>query len=82
VLLANADLYTELADARHTDRSRGKLSMRSGMPRLTCVDVVIGTHSVVIRNDALVTHRLLETVRRLFGRRAQTGAGRPTSAVE
>jgi hypothetical protein len=39
--------------------------MRSGVRRLTCVDVVVGTHGVVIRNDALVTHRLLQTVRRL-----------------
>lgn len=51
--------------------------MRSACPFLTCVDVVVSTRSVVIRNDALVTHRLLQTVRRPFGRRARARAERP-----
>jgi hypothetical protein len=56
--------------------------MRRGMPGLTCVDVVVVMRSVVIRNDAPVTHRLLQSVRRLFGRRARARAERPASIVE
>jgi hypothetical protein len=38
--------------------------------------------ALAMRNDVLVTHRLLQTVRRLFGRRAGARAGRPTFVVE
>lgn len=70
----------------HTvDHGRGAVGAgrRAGMTQTEVIPSLDGAELCVgMRNDAPVTHRLLQTVRRLLGRRARARAGRPTFIVD